>query len=320
MDRESAAGAFSLEGISDREIRWSGGDTVMEVHPVKSLNPWTVYRWTLGSGARGANGVPLGRELGGRFVTDADRNRPEVRETYPLLPGGPESGSRWIKTGAALTDGLGSGQALGIEFSKPMDESLVRHLRFDPPLAGRAEMWKDRAVVFIPDRDPEPERTYTLYVSAESRDTGGLKMEKDFVLSFIPDIPRLAVASLEAGGPAAGAPVPGGIYTAAVIAPEGIATVTLRFSRAVDPRARADAVLALRLEPYFPGNLRPVSFRSARWWAADTVVLQWEGLEGGTPGEKHYYRLFLPGGRGGISDGKGSYLEEDTVFFLEGVY
>ncbi|MDR2470891.1 MAG: hypothetical protein LBD09_02120, partial [Treponema sp.] len=34
MDRESAAGAFSLEGISDREIRWSGGDTVMEVHPV----------------------------------------------------------------------------------------------------------------------------------------------------------------------------------------------------------------------------------------------------------------------------------------------
>jgi hypothetical protein len=54
------------------------------------------------------------------------------------------------------------------------------------------------------------------------------------------------------------------------------------------------------------------------------VVLQWEGIEQSTgasdlgeAGEKHYYRLVLPGGRSGISDGKGSYLKEDMFIFLE---
>ena len=315
MDCQSVIDSFHIEGVSEVDFYWSSDDTVMEVHPKNNLNPWTVYRWSVSSKARGKNGVPLGREAEGRFVTDRDRILPLVTEVFPLVKGSAASGLWWIKTGAPMENGFGSGQAIGIEFNKPMDESVLRSIRFDPPLSGRTEMWKPDTVVFIPDRDPEPERIYTLFVSADSRDTGGLKMEKEFSFVFTPDIPCLGIRSMNAGFGET-TPVQNGIYSAVTIPPEGITTITIRFSHALTSQAQAAAVLALRLEIYFPGTLRPVSFRSARWWSADTVVLQWEGIEQGTAAEKKYYRLVLPGGRNGISDGKGSYLKEDTIFFL----
>ncbi|MDR2211187.1 MAG: hypothetical protein LBO65_06985 [Spirochaetaceae bacterium] len=318
MDRPSTADAFSLEGVSRREFRWFDDDTVMEVHPLDKLNPWTVYRWTLSGKARGRGGVPLGKELGGTFTTDADRILPEVTGVYPLVKGSPDSGLWWIKTGSPMEDGFGSGQAMGVEFNKPMDESVLRNIRFDPSLAGRTEMWTPSAVVFIPDRDPEPDRIYTMYISAESKDTGGLKMEREFSLSFTADIPYLRVLSLDAGLGTQGAEQ-NGTYPAKTIIPEGIVTVTLRFSQALSPQAQAGAVLALYMEPYFPGTLRPVSLRSARWWSADTLIIQWEGIENGSETEEHYYRLTLPGGRGAVGDGRGSYLKEDAVFFFRGV-
>jgi hypothetical protein len=148
-------------------------------------------------------------------------------------------------------------------------------------------------------------------------------MEKDFFFFFFADIPFLSVISLDAGFGET-APIQNDTYLAGVTLPEGICTITLRFSHAISPPSQSSIVLALRLETFFPGTLKPISFRSARWWSADTLVLQWEGIErsikpvdSSTAGEKHYYRLVLPGGRSGISDGKGSYLKEDTFFYLE---
>jgi hypothetical protein len=316
MDRQSAVDAFNFDGVSEKDFIWSSGDTVMEIHPKNALNPWTVYRWSLSNKAKGKNGVPLGREASGRFVTDRDRILPAVTEVFPLIRGSASSGAWWIKTGLPMETGLGSGQAIGIEFNKAMDESALRSIRFDPSLAGRTEMWKPNTIVFIPDRDPEPEKVYTLIVSADSRDSGGLKMEKEFSLSFVADIPFLEVLSMDAGFGSI-TPLQNGIYAAGAVLPEGVCTVTLRFSHAVNAEARSAIVLALRLEAFFPGTLKPVSFRSARWWSGDTVVLQWEGIERSKSGEKHFYRLVLPGGRSGISDGKGSYLKEDTIFLLE---
>ncbi|MCL1928587.1 MAG: Ig-like domain-containing protein [Treponema sp.] len=316
MDRQSTIDAFYIDGVSERDFIWSADDTVLEIHPKNNLNPWMVYRWSLSNKAKGKNSVPLGREINCRFVTDADRILPAVINVFPLIRGNAGSGLWWLKTGSPVETGLGPDQAIGIEFNKPMDESVLRTIRFEPPLAGRSEMWKPDTAVFIPDRDPEPEKTYTLIISADARDTGGLKMEKDFSLSFIADIPFLSIISLNAGF---GGIVPdhNGIYLTGAVMPEGICTITIRFSHSISPLSQSAIVLALRLETFFPGTLKPVSFRSARWWSADTVVLQWEGIEQSTAGEKHYYRLVLPGGRGGISDGKGSYLKEDTFIFLE---
>jgi len=309
--------AFSLDGVNNLEFLWSDDDTALEVRPKTPLNPWTVYHWSLSAKAKGKNGAALGRELSGQFVTDADRLIPVVKEVFPLVRGGLASQDRWIKTGAAM-DCFGSGQAIGIEFNKPMDQSVLRQIRFEPSLAGHAEMWKDTTVVFIPDRDPEPELLYTLYVSSGSQDTEGLKMEKDYDLSFAADIPYLSVDVLDTGRGETPAEQ-NGTYPAAVTEPDGIITITLKFSHIMEISAQANTVLNLRMEPYFPGTLLLPALRFAKWGASgssDTLILKWGNISKSTAGEKHFYRLMLPGGRGGISDGKGSYLKEDLYFYF----
>jgi len=322
-----SADSFSLEGAGNSDFLWFDDDTALEIHPKTRLNPWTVYRWSLNTKAKGKNGVPLGREIKGQFITDKDRLLPKVIDVYPLIRGTPvvsavsgggsavKQAAPWLKTGAAMDNGFGSGQAIGIEFNKAMDESALRNIRFDPSLSGRSEMWKDSVAVFIPDRDPEPDRTYTLYVSAESRDTEGLKMEKEYFFNFVADIPYLNIVSFNGSGEKV-IPEQNGVYTVAVSQPDGIITVSLRFSNIMETEAKAMTALNMRLEPFFPGTLRPIALRSAWWGSDDTVTLQWEGISKSTALEKHYYRMTLPGGRGGISDGKGSYLKEDVHLYL----
>ncbi|MDR2047844.1 MAG: Ig-like domain-containing protein [Treponema sp.] len=319
MDRLSVEDALNISGLNERESVWLDENKTLEVVPGKNLSPWTVYRWTLTTAALSGEGTPLAKEAGASFVTGADRVLPDVIEVCPLVRADPATGLYWQRTGGTLEDGPGSGQAIGIVFNKAMADSVLQAIRFEPALAGRSEWWTDKAVVFVPDRDPEPETAYTLIVS-KTADRSGLVMENERRFYFSPDIPYLEIMSLAAGGPILTAPENGGLCSAPVAMPDGIIALSVRFSHSFTLEARAAAVLALRLEPYFPGILPQPGLRSARWWSDDTLVLDWEGAEPGVDGEAHYYRLVLPGGRGGIADGKGSYLREDYRFILEALH
>jgi hypothetical protein len=299
MDRQSTADALTVDGLSERVLEWFEDDTLLELGPKNPLLPWTVYRWTLGVKAKSRDGAPLVRASTGIFVTDADRTRPCVLELSPLMEG---SGLEWIRTGLSLEDGLGPGQAIGVVFNKPMDESVLSCLRFNPSLPGRIEAWTESSIVFIPDNDPEPEKIYTLIVSGETKDRSGLKMEGEYRTVFIPDFPYLKLLYHEEGN---------------LIKPEGILKITLRFSLPFSAGAKAETVPLLWLDPYFPGTLPAVSLRSAHWWSDDILELEFEGIESGVS-EAHYYKLQIPGGRGGISNGGGSYFKENLVFYIEG--
>jgi hypothetical protein len=318
MDRLSVEDALSINGLSEREVHWLDEDRILEVVSGKNLSPWTVYRWTLTTAALSREGVPLAKEAGASFVTDADRILPDVIEVSPLIRADPGTGLYWQRTGRELEDGLGSGQAIGIVFNKAMADSVLPAIRFEPALAGRSEWWTDKAVVFIPDRDPEPETAYTLIVS-KTADRSGLSMENERRFYFTPDIPYLGILSFTAGLDTLAEPDNGSLCPALVSMPDGIIALSIRFSHPFTGEARAAAVLTLRLESYFPGILPQPGLRSARWWSDDTLILDWENAEPGQAGEAYYYRLVLPGGRGGIADGKGSYLREDYRFILEAI-
>lgn len=316
MDRFSVEDAVIIDGAGEREFRWSDDDKTLEVLPKKSLSPWTAYRWTLSGKARSREGAPLAKEASGLFVTDADRRLPSVTEVYPLVRLETGAGIRWQWTGRSLEDGLGSGQAVGVCFNKAMDDSALRAIRFEPALTGRCERWTDSSAVFIPDRDPEPETVYTLIVSAGAGDVSGLKMAKDYRFCFIPDIPYLTLLSLRAGSTCVDRPANNGFCGTSVIMPEGLLGITIRFSHLFTLDAKTGAARLLRLEPYFPGVTAPASLRSV-YWLDDTMLLEWEGAVPDSTGKPRYYRLVLPGGRGGVSDGRGSYLKEDFNFIVE---
>jgi hypothetical protein len=191
-------------------------------------------------------------------------------------------------------------------------------LRFEPSITGRTEKLSDKSMVFIPGRDPEPEITYTLIVSGDAKDTEGLKIGSDYRRIFTADIPYLRVASMNIAN---GIDInPNDSQNTAVTVSEsdgGLVRFTVYFSLPFSIEAKQKTALAVSLTPFFPGTLDPIALRSVSWVSDDRLLMEWERLKAGKPDEPHYYRLFIPGGRSGINNGSGMYLQQDMILYLE---
>lgn len=323
MDKTSTETAFTMEGLGERSFEWEDDDRLLRIRGEKALAPWTTYRWTMGARAQSRDGVPLAKTISAQFCTDADRLFPQVLGVFPAI----RSGSHWLPTGEDLDGGLGPGQGIIVEFNKPMGENLFRLIRFDPSLSGRTEKISESAAVFIPDRDPEPEAVYTLIIPGDVQDLRGLRMGADYTRVFKADIPYLRIISFIADGlPPLEPDVPdgagkiGGPLAAPVdLAGGGALRYTIRFSLPFTEEAKRDTALRISLSSFFPGTLEPIALRSAAWLSDDRLRMEWEGVKPGVSGEAHYYKLEIPGGKGGINNGGGMYLRGNHFLYLEAV-
>ncbi|MCL2065920.1 MAG: hypothetical protein FWG99_00450 [Treponema sp.] len=319
MERLSVETALTVDGMGNKTFEWLLDDTHLRVIPEKNLIAWTTYRWTLKESAKSRDGVPLPGAISSRFVTNLDQVMPQVTRAFPVL----NSMGRWLPTGAELSTGLGSGQAIAVEFNKVMDENVLRSMRFEPSITGRTELLSEKTIIYIFNRNPEPETAYTLVVSGDTKDSEGLKIGEDYRISFIPDIPFLKILSFNAdNAPSLMNFGPSGDMGALEVPVDpafGEFSFTIRFSAPFGNEEKQNAALKIFLFPFFPKNLPPIALRSANWISSDRLRMTWEGLRAGSSGEPNYYKLLIPGGKGGIENGQGMYLREDQFLFLEAI-
>jgi hypothetical protein len=323
MDRRSVEAALNCGGMDEGPVQWLDDDRILRVPAGKALSPWTVYHWSISEKALSRDGAPLTKAVSGRFITDKDNGFPRVLRVIPLLRGdGTGPWASWTPAGISMEKGLGPEQGLGVEFSKPMDGGSLRYaFSFEPSIPGRVEQLSPLTAVFIPDRNPDAETAYILKISGDIKDSGGLKMGEDFVLSFVSDIPFLKILSLVPDGMKeedGKDPENGRIFQAAIAeAGGGVLRFAIRFSLPFTPEAQGSEAFRIFLESFFPVTPKSPRLRFIRWLSADTIRMEWEDLKKGTSEEPQYYRLRLPGGRNGITNGGGSYMEKETYFYFE---
>jgi hypothetical protein len=329
MDRKSMEEELAFAIPGKRIFTWTGDDKNVSVSSDKPLEAWTLYRWSLSEKVLGRDGAPLAKSVEGKFITDKDRIFPGLIRIMPVIRGGGGSAGEdiwgeWVPMAPNLEMGLGNAQGLGLEFSKPMDgESVRSSISFEPSLSGRMEQLSSRSFVFIPEKNPAPETSYTLKLPGRVLDAGGLSLGEDYRLVFPSDIPYLRLLSLAPDGEEAGEftePANRGCYPLPIdISRGGAARFILRFSLPFEPEAVRDDALSIELEPFFPLSLPAVFLRfvSRVSPSQDRIRMVWEGLEEGTAAEPHYYRLRIPGGINGVHDGKGSYLQEDMIIYFK---
>ena len=332
MDSRSSEEALKFDIPGEKQFEWLDDCKTLRVSSDKPLNPWTVYKWSISEKALSREGAPLAKEFGGRFITDLERKFLEVVRVVPLLAGeplplspAPAPGNKlwgsWTPASLNPEQGPGFGQGIGVEFNKAPDiDSLKTAFSFVPPLPGMVEVLSPVSAVFIPSKNLEPETVYSMRISGALKDSEGLKMGNDYSVVFKTDVPFLHVNSISfIHGEEKTAPGTGSLISVKV-APGGIIRYVIHFSLLFDPgkpAVREEAVFRITLRPFFPATLPPVSLRSAQWISSDRLLMEWEGPEGGLPGEAHFYRLFIPGGSGGLHNGLGSYFKEDFILFLE---
>jgi len=314
MDRFSVESALILEGIGNKTYVWSGDDRILSVIPEKPLSPWIAYRWNLKESAKCINGVPVPRSYSGHFTTDIDQVLPYVTNVFPVV----SSNGNWFPTGASIETGLGPGQGIGITFNKSMGDNTLRSIRFEPSLTGRTEFLSENSIVYIFTRNPEPQTIYTLIVSAESRDTEGLKTGADFKLHFMPDIPYLKVISLAAGNDFFNIDLINN--TALPIHIDkgtGEFNFSIHFSLPFNFEEKHNTPQRIVLSPFFPRSSAPIALNYVNWFSDDRLSMRWEGLTSADNDVIQFYKLTIPGGRGGISSETGIFMKEDVVIYLE---
>jgi len=320
MDRLTVESALTVESIGNKIFEWSDNDKKLKVTADKAFAPWTSYRWNLRDSAKGADGVPLPKTYSGYFTTDMDKTLPQVVSVFPVLR---ENGS-WFPTGTGIETGLAPGQGIAVEFNKPMGDNVLRSIRFEPSLTGRAEMLSEKSIVYIFTKDPEPETMYTLIVSADTRDSEGLKTGVDYKINFIPDVPFMNVSSFFTYGAADKTSFKENISsnTAMPVRIEpviGELFFSISFSLPFSIEEKQNAALKITLSPFFPKTLAPVALQYVSWFSDDSLNMCWEGLKPGNSETPHYYKLTIPGGRNGINNGRGMYMKEDIDIYLEAV-
>ncbi|WP_461247114.1 Ig-like domain-containing domain [Treponema sp. R6D11] len=314
MDRLSVESALSLNGITAKTFEWSDNDKILNVIPESKLSAFTLYKWNLQDSAKSTDGVPLAKTYSSYFTTDIDILLPHVENVYPVI----NTDGQWFPTGANIETGLMLGQGIAISFNKPMGENVLRSLRFEPSLTGRVDSLSEKSIVYIFTKDPEPEKTYTLIVSGDTQDVSGLKLGEDYKVIFTPDILFLNILSFSA------ADVPlvidKNLSDLILSVPVEPATnemfLSIRFSLPFKNEEKQNIALKISLNAFFPKTISPTALKKANWVGGDILQMWWEGLTAGYE-EPHFYKLTIPGGKGGITMTDGTYMKEDFIVYLE---
>ncbi|MDR1177305.1 MAG: Ig-like domain-containing protein, partial [Spirochaetaceae bacterium] len=307
---------FEWDCPGDKDFLWRDDDHSFELRPKEKLSPWTMYHWSITTGAKSRDGIPLADNYEGNFITDSDTLIPKVERCFPLAP----SGQAWVETGGSVADGLGPGGAIGVGFTKDMNkESVLRSLRCEPGLTGRTELLDNKTIVFIPEQEWARETIYTLIVSKDTQDLSGLKLGEDYKVFFTPDLPYLDLRfiAIDPYAPFTGAELVNGNCLRVSLSDPLVLRLTLGFSLELSADAVRSAFSRISLSPFFPPNLPAVALRSVSMESSDALSLEWEGLLSGGSGTGHYYRLFIPGGKSGVHNGSSAFFREDRYLYIE---
>jgi len=316
MEKNTVESALTLEGIGNKTFEWMDNDKILKVTPDKSLSPWIMYKWNLKDSAKSIDGVPLPKTYSGYFTTDLDQTLPQVTNVYSVL----FSDGCWYPTGTNMETGLRSGHGIAVSFNKPMGENVLRSLRFEPSLTGRAEMLSEKSIVYIFTKNPEPETTYTLIVSGDTKDSEGLKIGDDYRLNFYVDIPYLNVLSISItnGQLIEDFSSINNAFPVHVDQATGQIVISIHFSLIFGLEEKQNMPQKITLSPFFPITLYPTALSYIYWISDDLLYMQWEGLKSGDE-IPYYYKLTIPGGKNGIISDSGFFMKEDIVIYLEAI-
>jgi hypothetical protein len=317
MNRLSVESALTTEGIVNKTYEWSDNNKELKVSPGEKLSALTLYRWNLKDSAKSTDGVPLAKTYSLFFITDLDKNIPQVNDVYPVI----NTNGQWFPTGSKIETGLQQGNGIAVVFNKPMSENALRSLRFEPALSGRMEFLSEKSVVYIFTRAPDPEKIYTLIVSGDTTDLSGLKIGDDYKINFTLDMPYLSILSLSVEDISLDIDKNSSVsyLTVPINSAMGEIYIDIRFSLPLENNEeKQNIALKINLTAFFPKTISPVALKYAGWINDDILRMQWEGISAGIE-EPHFYRLTIPGGKSGIAMSDGTYMKEDFIVYLEAV-
>ena len=319
MDRESVEDAFSLSPSAECRYSWPSDD-VMVATPVEALSPLTYYSWRLSNDAATQTGVRVWSEREGTFYTAADFQGPDVLSVDKARYDQASGQYVDVVPGA---DGLARGQVLLVTFSEPVDMAeAVRSIRVETGFRGTVVAVSSTVAAFEPEPANNFGLDYTLVVPKEIQDLSGIAMQEDYRLDFSTADMGLDIEEVSLQTDTA---MPAIVAGANLSAPTAVRMsdfepyydlrITIVFSLTfADAAARLAAVDAIMFDPYFPAGAPSPTLFNVSWPDARTLVLHYQGVEGGDDPAFNYYKLIVPKGIKTDTDSDFYYATTDEAW------
>ncbi|GHV92073.1 hypothetical protein AGMMS50268_25760 [Spirochaetia bacterium] len=292
---------------------------------IQAADGWginTIYTWQI-SELLADDGYYLVPSMDGRFFTNAYTELPQVericafdKDVYNPLPFGIDGK---IQQGS---------NRLGIIFSKPMDSFSVKNaVSITPAIKGylQQDPADPKRFVYIPQEFYDVGIRYKLTIASSARDTEGLSFQDTVTAFFSPQNGYLEIKKLivESGS---------NIYTKTTFS--DIDTInnftvdrtapytvkfSLQFSTALESSEIANMVNKIKVEVHFPATSNSADLTSVDWNVAapDTVTLVYKNFTlASSSSDFKVYSLKITGGKSGVVDGRGGYMEDDICVYF----
>jgi hypothetical protein len=315
MDKNSVQDAFTINGFPDKEYEWNEEASIVTISNKKNIASFEKYSWTLGTSAKSAKGYSIAKEVSAQWTSDAETLKPAVFRIYPVAQKESIYGLEWNETGNPIESGFGDGEAVKIEFTKRMDTADLKNMiRFEPGLSGRIEVINPAKIIFIPERGPVIDTYYTMTISGEAKDENGIKMGEDYLVRFTADIAYLKPVKITVFNKVV---LNGGTVEVTLdnIVPE--IGISVEFNQAFLDGAQTDCLNQAKLSKIFPSDAPTPVLIFTDWTKGKVFHQVWANFaDAAIHGRPYYYKYVIPGGQNGIRNGKGAYLPEDIVFYL----
>jgi hypothetical protein len=100
-----------------------------------------------------------------------------------------------------------------------------------------------------------------------------------------------------------------------VVEPE--INILILFNQPFLTENQLDGISQIKLSKIFPSCAPSPVLTSADWTNGKMLNQVWSHFsDTNTHDHEHYYKYVIPGGQNGVTNGKGAYLKEDIVFYI----
>jgi hypothetical protein len=304
---------FSLSPSTDYAAAWSEDGLTATVSPKARWTTLTTYSWQVKADLADSEGVGMARSYEGNFIVQDDGTMPSVVSVRPALF---TNGN--LAPLAVGLDQLGYRDALYFTFSGRVTlETVADAIKLTPAVQGRVLQNGFAEFAFVPDDGFAARTEYRLSVLSSVADLAGNTMSEDYVAWFAPRIAALRVASVSIdGGPAIADFGDAFSYGFSPSLSDESGTFAIVFGSPIADLAQRDRIVTLvSCASLFPSSLSP-SLKSAQWVGGAELDLTFAGFAQSTASKTNYYKLLVPGGTSGISDGAGGTMEKDLWLVL----
>jgi hypothetical protein len=308
IDQTIFARNFSLSPSTGYDASWSADGKTVTLAPKTRWTSLSTYSWQVKAELADADGVGMARAYEGAFIVQEDGAAPSIVSARPALFADGE-----LSPLAAGLGELGYRDAIYLSFSEEVTlESVSGAVKISPTLRGRILQDGPAGFAFVPEEGFAARTRYKLTVLASVADLAGNEMSEDYVAWFEPRVADLKILrAFINGGSAVSGFGDAYCYGLAPSISDGSGTIALEFNVSItDPAERDRIVSLISCSSLFPSSLSP-ALKSVQWASLSRLELTYAGFSASTASRTYYYKLLIPGGESGISDGSGGTMEKD---------